>query len=374
MPRSVALALALVLLGAASAAEGAALEPAPLPALALAPPVTVSGLSSGAFFAHQFHIAFSSLVEGAAILAGGPYACADNVPAVLWANPAATVATATAVCTHVGRRAFGGFGFLLPDGPDADGSERAIEEAARKGTIDDPANIADDRVWLFHGARDAIVPEASMDAVAEVYRSLGVDGERLRVERRGDAAHGFPVTDAASDAADVAACGVTARPYLIDCGFDAAGDLLAQLLGPLEPPVAPVPEHLKRFDQTPFLPAGDDRVSLAAEGFVYVPGACTAAGAACRLHVAFHGCRQGASAVGDDFVADAGYNGWAEANGIVVLYPQVIAATAAFDPAGLHGNPEGCWDWWGYSTRAFATRDAPQMRAVRAMIEALGGR
>ena len=33
--------------------------------------VTVSGLSSGAFFAHQFHVAFSSLVKGAGILAGG---------------------------------------------------------------------------------------------------------------------------------------------------------------------------------------------------------------------------------------------------------------------------------------------------------------
>ena len=34
--------------------------------------VTVSGLSSGGFFAHQFHVAFSSTVGGAAILAGGP--------------------------------------------------------------------------------------------------------------------------------------------------------------------------------------------------------------------------------------------------------------------------------------------------------------
>ena len=42
--------------------------------------VTVSGLSSGGFFAHQFHVAFSSLVKGAGILAGGPYGCVEAIP------------------------------------------------------------------------------------------------------------------------------------------------------------------------------------------------------------------------------------------------------------------------------------------------------
>jgi hypothetical protein len=44
--------------------------------------VTVSGISSGAFFAHQFHVAYSSLVKGAGIVAGGPYACADQVDSI----------------------------------------------------------------------------------------------------------------------------------------------------------------------------------------------------------------------------------------------------------------------------------------------------
>jgi hypothetical protein len=41
--------------------------------------VTASGLSSGGFFAHQFHVAFSRTVAGAAILAGGPYGCVENI-------------------------------------------------------------------------------------------------------------------------------------------------------------------------------------------------------------------------------------------------------------------------------------------------------
>src|SRR5215208_2203677 len=42
--------------------------------------VTVSGLSSGDFFAHQFHIVHSDLVTGAGVLAGGPYRCAGSIP------------------------------------------------------------------------------------------------------------------------------------------------------------------------------------------------------------------------------------------------------------------------------------------------------
>jgi len=45
---------------------------------------TVSGLSGGAFFAVQFHVAFSSKIQGVGVLAGGPYYCAmDNMDVAL---------------------------------------------------------------------------------------------------------------------------------------------------------------------------------------------------------------------------------------------------------------------------------------------------
>lgn len=40
--------------------------------------ISVSGLSSGAFFASQFHVAHSKNIMGAAIFAGGPYLCAQG--------------------------------------------------------------------------------------------------------------------------------------------------------------------------------------------------------------------------------------------------------------------------------------------------------
>ena len=65
--------------------------------------ITVSGISSGGFFAHQFHVAYSKLVNGARIIAGGPFACVENVPNpyyVFWTVPLDRVSAATVACTH----------------------------------------------------------------------------------------------------------------------------------------------------------------------------------------------------------------------------------------------------------------------------------
>jgi hypothetical protein len=40
---------------------------------------SVSGLSSGAYMAGQFHVAHSSIVKGAGLVASGPYACAESL-------------------------------------------------------------------------------------------------------------------------------------------------------------------------------------------------------------------------------------------------------------------------------------------------------
>jgi poly(3-hydroxybutyrate) depolymerase len=104
----------------------------------------------------------------------------------------------------------------------------------------------------------------------------------------------------------------------------------------------------------------DAGTGLSSVGYAYVPDACRSA--ECRLHVAFHGCRQNADAIHDDFIRDAGYNRWAAANGIVVLYPQATASA---------GNPRACWDFWGYSGAGWRTREGGQMRSVADMIKRL---
>src|SRR5215470_8137818 len=49
---------------------------------------SVSGLSSGGYMAVQFDVAFSSILRGAGVIAGGPYYCAQG-----------SVMTATSTCS-----------------------------------------------------------------------------------------------------------------------------------------------------------------------------------------------------------------------------------------------------------------------------------
>jgi poly(3-hydroxybutyrate) depolymerase len=96
------------------------------------------------------------------------------------------------------------------------------------------------------------------------------------------AGHGMITADAGN------ACSVTAAPYINDCDYDAAGELLAHLLGKLHAGKA-VASSVIGFDQTPF---GGHDISMAEEGYVYIPQVCRSE--RCRVHVAFHPRHRGA--------------------------------------------------------------------------------
>jgi hypothetical protein len=357
-----AFVLGVILLcpGQASADHDAIPNPPPvssdtaLPAdLNLEPTITVSGLSSGGFFAHQFHVAHSELVAGAGIVAGGPYGCVETIANPYW--PFATLdrlSAALVACTHYWGDRFWG---LRPSAPDASDSVDLIEDAFDDGDIDDPDLLSDDRVWLFRGDHDDLVSEGVAEALESVYRHWI---ENLEVHSH-PAGHGLPVSTFPEDSQfNPPACDAHEPPFINQCGFDAAGLLLRHLHPDM--PGEPQDSHdsgtLMAFDQTPFF--DDAASSMRDAGYVYVPDICRTQ--TCRLHVAFHGCRQGIEAIHDDFVRDAAYNGWAAAGGIVVLYPQVTPSRT---------NPNGCWDFWGYSGEDYRVRNGLQMRAVKAMID-----
>jgi poly(3-hydroxybutyrate) depolymerase len=80
------------------------------------------------------------------------------------------------------------------------------------------------------------------------------------------------------------------------------------------------------------------------------------------VHVALHGCEQSRQSVGDTFVRESGFAQVADRNRIIVLFPQTKTSAA---------NPYGCWDWWGYTGLDFLGKDAPQIKAIWAMVEQL---
>jgi hypothetical protein len=330
--------------------------------------VTVSGLSSGGFFAHQFHIAYSKLVNGAGIIAGGPYGCVENIPNPYWPWwPLDRLSAALVACTHYSGERFYG---LRPSAPKAQDVIAFVQKARREGTIDDPANLADDRVWIFRGTMDDIVPTAAVKTLHALYQALGISGARLHFEER-PANHGMPVMAFPQESRfPKRRCDEHKLPFIIECGYDAAEQLLAHLYaGSFD--AAPKDPHqngtLIAFDQTEFLAAGDEKTRMGGVGYIYVPTQCRAND--CRLHVAFHGCRQNADSpredrIHDDFIREAGYNRWAAANNLVILYPQTTQSP---------GNTNGCWDFWGHSGTDYYGQKGKQMRPVRAMIDRLLG-
>ena len=297
---------------------------------------TVSGLSSGGYMAVQVHVAHSSRVKGAGALAAGPYYCAQGS---LW--------TAVNNCMSPG---------AWTPLPEMNLLKTHTDRFARERVIDPTSNLASARVWLFSGTQDRTVEGAVVQALARFY-SLYKTNPMMVADK--PAGHAM-VTESTGSA-----CGATQPPFINDCDYDAAGELLRHLLGSLSPPAAKEGGRLIAFDQKAFAEGNAHAISMADSGYAYVPPACETE--SCRIHVAFHGCRQGADAVGERFVREAGYNRWADTNRLIVLYPQVIARYAWWV-----FNPRGCWDWWGYTNARYATREGPQIRAVLAMVDRLG--
>jgi len=295
---------------------------------------SVSGLSSGAFMAVQFHLANSSIVRGAGVFAGGVWGCARG-----------DTGRATGECAQ--------------GSPDPKPFVAAAREAAAKRHIDPLGDLQRSRVWLFSGNNDGVVRQSATDALRAFYADLIPAGQ---VFYRNDtkAGHALVTLDHGS------ACDVTGGEFIADCDYDAVGAMLQFILGRLEPPGAAPEANLRKFDQREFVPGGARSAALADEGYLYVPKACSQ-GARCRVHVALHGCNQSAEKVGNAFYRFAGYNRWAETNRIVVLYPQARATW------GMPLNPYGCWDWWGYTGTAYTGKSAPQIAALRAMVEKLAG-
>ncbi len=315
--------------------------PQPVPALQLDPArVAVAGLSSGAWMATQSQLAWPETISGAALVAGGPWGCAKGelaraLSTCMQGEPAIDVATLV---------------------------DRARDYVAA-GKLGDLQALAGQPVYVLHGQQDQTVAEAVSRAAVAFYDGLsGALGMAGDVKVTWDGArpfgHNLPVRARGED------CAASQPPFLGHCGFDAAGRIFAQLFGPSDADAAAsATGQLLAFDQHA-VSAGAFDAFLADTGYLYLPPDCQA-GQSCGLLVVFHGCQQNAAAIGTAFVAGAGFNRWADAYDVAVLYPQT---RASYMPL----NPKACWDWWGYSGSDYDTRDGVQQRWLRRAMVTLG--
>ncbi len=238
--------------------------------------------------------------------------------------------------------------------PDPAQLAQRAERLAEHDRIDPIADVKSDRIYLFTGTRDGTVVRPIVAAARRFYEDLGVPSEQILYVSNIPAGHAF-VTEARGPE-----CDHTGKPYIVDCDYDQAGALLKQIYGTLNPPDEQPTGELTVFDQGPFTHDLANH-GLSDSGIVYVPQACQA-NAGCRVHIAFHGCGQNRTVVGDAFARDSGFARWADTNNIIVLFPQTATTPL---------NPQGCWDWWGYTGADYLTRKAPQIIAVYRMLERL---
>lgn len=289
--------------------------------------VSVSGLSSGGYMAVQSHVALADRIGGAAIIAAGPYHCAEGDAKVA-----------------LGR---------CMTGRDLDVAPMVefARAAGAAGDIAPTAEMHDSRVWLFHSPVDALVSLAAGKALVEFYEAF-VATENIAIVDSVNAAHGWPTVEHGLP------CGEQGGDFINACDYDAAGILLHHLYGELEPRGHADGARLRRVDLSVYFPAGSD---VAEEGLMYVPSSCDERLDDCRLHIAFHGCVQGVEFIDDRFAELAGLNEWANSNRIVIVYPQIEKSLF---------NPTGCWDWWGYTGDRYDLRDGRQVSGVAALIDA----
>jgi poly(3-hydroxybutyrate) depolymerase len=323
----------------AFAAGGALLSSAAFAAIVTLPKynvsvstVSVSGISSGGYMAAQMHFAYSKTIKkGAGVVAGGPVYCSQG-----------NVMTATGPCmADTGSR---NLPYLVS----------AVNTWSGNGYIDPTSNLAESKVYLFSGTIDSTVRQPVMDDLNTMYRNY-ISSANIVYKNNIAAEHSLP-TDYYGNM-----CSVNGSPYINNCNFDVAGEILKWIYGPLNAKNAgTLGGTFVNFNQRSFWGNGDPtNHGMANDGWAYVPANC-AAGKPCKLHVVFHGCKQNAATVGTQFYKNTGYNRWADTNDMVILYPQANTTMA---------NPNGCWDWWGYDDVNFPAKSGGQMVAIKTMID-----
>jgi poly(3-hydroxybutyrate) depolymerase len=311
----------------------AAVVPVPLPKYNVSlNDVSASGFSSGADMAVQMHFAYSKTIKkGVGAIAGAPYYCSQgNI-----------VISVTACMLNTAPR---NLPYLYS----------VINTWSRNGYIDPTSNMAGSKVYLLSGTLDTIVRQPVMTDLRTMYANY-LPAANIFYKNDLAIEHAMP-TDYFGGI-----CTFNGGPYVDNCNFDAAGAILNWLYGPLNAKnVSTLSGSFINFDQAPFWGNGNPTAhGMAATGYAYVPASC-AAGQACKLHVALHGCMQNEATVGSAFYQTAGYNRWADTNNMIVLYPQAVATTA---------NPGGCWDWWGSDDLNYPGKSGGQMVALKTMID-----
>ncbi|WP_460428489.1 poly(3-hydroxybutyrate) depolymerase [Azotobacter armeniacus] len=214
-------------------------------------------------------------------------------------------------------------------------------------------NLKDDHIYIFSGTRDKTGTPPVVNQTREFFKSIGVPEASIKYDKSADTS-----------------CPQAQPPFINDYDFEQPTVMLNQIYPGLKPPAGYLSSATIAFDQSEFIDWDYTSMSsMSNTAYAYVPTACQT-GKSRPIHMVFHGCEQGAKVIGDKYYAQTDYNQMAEANDLIMLYPQVQPSSAS--PL----NPEGCWDFWGYSSPGDPAPDdftcnALRLRTIHKMITRL---
>lgn len=333
---------------------------------------SISGLSSGAFMTVQMHIAHSAQFVGAGVIAGGPYRSAETFRGAAPTVPMSCILNSLYIAMTPLTEA---------TAPDVD---KLVALAKDTPNIDDLANLAGQNLYIFTGTEDRVVNQYVGRAAKAFYEKLGVNSDNIQFVDDVPAGHSI-ITMNPEDSP----LSTNQPPYINKGDFIQSHDILNQIYPDLKPAADQADGVLIRFRQSEFINHAPSQASMAPFGYAYIPEAVHKKEAeAIGVHIVMHGCKQGYDYTtfinglpdtqnqppyGDRYITTTGYMEMAEANNIILLFPQVGG-----DDNNAVQNPDGCWDWWGYSSENehdpdYYTRDAVQIHAIYKMLERLGG-
>lgn len=295
-------------------------------------------------------VAFSTVTTGVGVVAGAPYGC--NLVDKRRSDPCGS-ASSTVPWARLLRR-----------------MARYMRRRAARGLIDPLEGMRDHKVYLFSGSNDWVVANSVMRAVEWQLGNL-TGAASVKVNFNINSTHGWVVDGErcgprppGTEEAVCGECCCTPSPLLACSGHDMPGELLGHVLGRSRPACRRIPalkENLITVPQAPYTPHGrsPDDIGLWHTAYIYAPERCRTS--SCAVHVHYHGCSWGAQVMGVEIIRRMGLLEWAEAAGIVIVFPQ---ASNSLDW-------EGCWDWTGLTSKLFDTRRGPQLQTVMSLLSDL---
>lgn len=374
--------------------------------------LTISGISSGGFMASQMGTIYSKNFDGIATVAGGVFYCAqdhfqqsvktfgassffafapdlrayqtgtilgvDVKPNFAKPLPTNPIYQAISICMGNPVRAHNG------ENGQMDLSFLKTMQAG--GKIDSLKNIKNQKVLIYQGTEDSVVLKEMATKLAEFYKRMDVAPNNLKtVMKSGD--HNFP-----TDKTNGINCDETKVPYIANCNYDLAGDILQHLTARKLTRANFEEKHLYRVAQK------NNPFSIASYGYFYANDYCMQNPQDCDLHVALHGCEM--SDFYDDtfnkyiesritltsflkiqdyemnglvpqmgtkvFAEKSGYADYAETekNKLMIYFPQTMISAKNYP-----GNPKGCWDWYGWTGSNYATNEGQETKWLMQQID-----